>query len=194
YYLIAYHPAVETFDQKTGRPLFHRVSIRVKRPGLTVHTRRGFLGHPDAPVRNVARTPQQDLIHAMVSPFATGKIHVQLTALFSNTQKDGSYVNALLHIDANDLQFNNDLPDNMHQATIDVLSATFDEKGNVQEPVEKIYKVNLTDPMYQRALKSGFLYTFQHVVKKPGGYQMRVALRDSNSLQIGAASQYVEVP
>ena len=193
YYLIAYRPAASTFDRKTGAPLFRHVSVTVKRAGLKVHSRTGFLGTPDQPVRSVSYTPQQQLIHAMVSPFSTGAIHVRMTALFSNTQKAGSFITALLYLDAHELQFE-DAPDDVRKAVIDLISATFDDKGQMEEPKGETHTITLTGPEYQRALKTGFLYRFQHAVKKPGGYQMRIALRDATSLKIGSASQYVEVP
>jgi VWFA-related protein len=193
YYLIGYHPAAATFDQKTGRPLFHKVTVHVKRAGLTVRSRTGFLGHPDAGHRTRSLTPQAELMHAMSSPFAAGGVHVRLTALFSNDAKNGSYIDALLHIDANDLKFE-DAPDDRHKAQIDLLSATINENGQLEEPVEKVYTFTLNGDQYKAALRSGLLYRLFHAVKKPGGYQMRVALRDSGTLRIGTASQYIEVP
>jgi hypothetical protein len=165
----------------------------VKRPGLTVLSRTGFLAQPDAPQRVRELTPQAELIHAMTSPFSSGAIHVRLTALFSNGPKQGSFVNELLHIDAKDLKFE-DEPDNRHKAQVDILSATFDEKDKVQDPIERVYTFTLNDAQYQQALTGGLVYRLQHTVKKPGVYQMRIALRDSNSLQIGTASQSIEVP
>lgn len=193
YYLIGYHPAASTFDQKTGQAFFHRVRLTVKRPGLKVLSRAGFLAHPDAPQRVRELTPQAELIHAMSSPFSPGAIHVRLTAMFSSSAKQGSFVNELLYIDAKDLKFE-DEPDNRHKAQVDILSATFDEKGKVQDPIEKVYTFTLNDAQYQQALKAGVIYRLAPAVKKPGVYQMRIALRDSNSLQIGTANQSVEVP
>ena len=68
-------------------------------------------------------TPQAELIHAMTSPFSPGAIHVRLTAMFSSSVKQGSFVNGLLYIDAKDLKFE-DEPDNRHKAQVDILSAT----------------------------------------------------------------------
>jgi VWFA-related protein len=192
YYLIGYHPAASTFDPKTGRALFHHVTVRVKRAGLQVRTRTGFLGNPED-LGPVARTPQAELIHAMTSPFASGAIHVQLTALFTSSATEGSAINALLHIDAKDLKFD-DAPDDKHKAQVEILSATFTEDGQVQDQEDKGYSFALNGDQYQVALRSGLLYAIHHTVKKPGGYQMRVALRDTGSLEIGSASQFIEVP
>ena len=47
YYLVGYRPDESTFDPKTGRRRFHQFSLKVKRPGLTVRTRKGFYGVPE---------------------------------------------------------------------------------------------------------------------------------------------------
>jgi VWFA-related protein len=193
YYLIGYHPAASTFDPKTGRFRFHNISVRVKRPGFQVRTRTGFIGNPDAPRPARELTPQAELLHALMSPFGSGNLHIRMTALFAHSAKSGSSINALLYIDAKDLQFE-DAPDGMHKAVIEVLSATFTENDKVEDPSAKTYTITLKEDRYQQALRSGFTYGLHHPVKKPGGYQMRIAVRDSASLQIGSASQFVEVP
>ncbi|HEX8501285.1 MAG TPA: VWA domain-containing protein [Pyrinomonadaceae bacterium] len=48
YYLLGYRPEVEPAGAAGERPRFHRLQIRVKRPGLTVRARKGFFDAPDA--------------------------------------------------------------------------------------------------------------------------------------------------
>ena len=43
-------------------------------------------------------------------------------------------------------------------------------------------------------MEEGFVYSFLFPVKKAGAFQMRVAVRDSVSSNLGSASQFVEVP
>ena len=50
------------------------------------------------------------------------------------------------------------------------------------------------ETQYQQALNNGFTYSTIHPVKKPGAYQMRVALRDGTSEEVGSASQFIEAP
>src|SRR5580698_9232540 len=44
YYLIGYHPDAATFENSDGQPRFHRTEVRVKKAGLHVRSREGFLG------------------------------------------------------------------------------------------------------------------------------------------------------
>ncbi|HEY6548201.1 MAG TPA: VWA domain-containing protein [Vicinamibacteria bacterium] len=55
YYLIGYEPAPETFASE--RPRFHRLEVKVKRPGLKVRSRRGFFGLSDAALAALAPPP-----------------------------------------------------------------------------------------------------------------------------------------
>jgi VWFA-related protein len=43
YYLIGYTPDEATPESADGRPVFHKLEVKVKRPGLTVRSRRSFV-------------------------------------------------------------------------------------------------------------------------------------------------------
>ena len=193
YYLIGYHPEASTFDAKTGQPKYHRIQVKVKRPGLHVRSRNGFLGTSDREVMPVAHTPQQQILHALTSPFNSGTIPVRLTGLFSYSPKVGSYLNSMLYIDARALKFE-DEPDDWHKAVINIVAVTFGDNGQAVDDTGRTYTLRIHGQSYKQALETGFVYTMHHVVKKPGAYQLRVALRDDGSGQLGAASQFVEIP
>jgi hypothetical protein len=38
------------------------------------------------------------------------------------------------------------------------------------------------------------VYRLNHLVRKPGAYQLRTAVRDANSERVGSASQFIQVP
>jgi VWFA-related protein len=195
YYLIGYRPDESTFDQKTGRRKFHKLDLRVTRPGkFIIRMRKGFYGITDDEARpQVASTPQQQIIRALISPFGAAGVHVRLTSLFGNAAGLGSFVRSLLHIDAGDLTFT-DQPDGFHKAEFDVLAVTFGDNGTVIDQVSKTYTLRVREKAYQRVLKEGFVYFVTVPVKKPGAYQLRAALRDHGSERVGSASQFVEVP
>ena len=54
--------------------------------------------------------------------------------------------------------------------------------------------ITVKNENYQSILNDGFVYNFVFPIKKPGAYQMRVALRDAASAKVGSASQFIEVP
>jgi len=193
YYLIGYHPDASTFDTKTGRPRFHSVRVRVKRPGLRVRSRSGFFGTSDRGVEPVARTRQAQIARALTSPFGSGAVHVRLTTLFSNAAKLGSFINAMLFIDARDLKFT-DEPEGWHKAVIDLVTMIFGDNGQAVDSSDRTYTLRIKGDSYQNTLRRGLVYSVRQPIKKPGAYQMRVVLRDATSEEVGSASQFIEVP
>ncbi len=193
YYLIGYRPNQSTFDLRTGRRVFHRLSLKVTRPGkFTVRMRNGFFGVTDEETRP-PETPAQRMIGALVSPFGASGVHLQLTSLFGNDAKAGSVMRSLLHIDARDLTFTEEA-DGWHKSTFDILAVTFGDNGVPIDQVSKTHTVRTRGDTYKRVMRDGFVYGVIVPVKKPGAYQLRIALRDGESERIGSASQFVDVP
>jgi VWFA-related protein len=193
YYLIGYHPAAATFDQKTGRPQFHNLQVRVKRPGLRVRSRKGFFGTSDRRIAPVAHTRQAEIAHALFSPFSTGDLHLRLTTIYTQTAAKLAVSNALLHFDPRELKFT-DEPDDWHKAVIDTVAITFGADGQQVDATDKTWTIRMKGKTYQDALAEGIVYSLHVPVKKPGPYQMRVVLRDATTEEVGSATQFIDVP
>lgn len=191
YYLIGYQPDDETFDPKIRR--FNKLVVKVTRPGLRVRYRSGFFGVSDERMARPQMTANQRLLSALTSPFAVNEISLRLNALFGNDARQGSYIRSLVHIGARDLKFT-DEPDGSRKAVFDVLAIGFGDNGVPVDQVAKTYTITLQKPVYERYMKSGFVYEITFPIKKPGAYQLRVALRDHGNNKIGSANQFVEVP
>lgn len=194
YYLIGYRPDESTFDKKTGLRTFHKLSLKITRPGkFNVRMRNGFFGFSDDEIKAVALSPRQRILNALTSPFGSAGVHMRLTTLFANDAKVGSYMRSLLHINADDLTFT-DLPGGGHKAEFDVVAVTFGDNGNVVDEVSRTYTIKRSGEEYQRLRRDGFVYFLTVPIKKAGAYQLRAALRDHASEHVGSASQFIEVP
>jgi len=193
YYLIGYRPDNATFDARTGRRTFHHLTLKVARPGkFNVRMRNGFFGVSDED-RPVQRTLAHQMFDALAAPFAASGVHLQLTSLFGNDAKAGSFMRSVLHIDGHDLTFT-DEADHLHKCVFDVLAMTFGDNGVPVDQNGKTYTLKLPEEWYKRTLRDGLVYYVTVPVKKPGAYQLRMSLRDTNTERIGSASQFVEVP
>ena len=195
YYLIGYQPDSETFDAKARR--FNKFTVKVRREGLQVRYRSGFFSVTDESIAAAGttgknQTPLQQITSALTSPFTVNSISVRLNTLFGN-EAGGSYVRSLLHVDAQDLKFT-DEADGSKKASFDLLAMSFGDNGQVVDRIGKSYTFNVKGAAYERVLKEGFVYYFSFPVKKPGAYQLRVAIRDSQTSKVGSASQFIEVP
>ncbi|HEV2800898.1 MAG TPA: VWA domain-containing protein [Pyrinomonadaceae bacterium] len=188
YYLLGYRPESATFDRR-----YHRISVKVKRPGLRVRTRTGFYGIRDEETRPVRRTREQQLYAALTSPFASPDVRLRLMAYFGNTEQDGSFMRSMLHLDARDVQFRQE-PDGKYKAVLDVVAVTFGDNGRVIESLDRIHTLTLPEESYRRVLRDGITYNLNVPVKKPGAYQLRMAVRDTVTERTGSASQFIEVP
>ena len=191
YYLLGYQPSIFTFEENQ-KSSFHSIKVRVKRPGLTVRTRTGFFGRPD----NGSSAPQSrmtQLSNALVSPFTSDNLRVRLTGLYSPSEKGTSAIDAMLHFDARDLTFAEQV-DGSRTAEGEVMAVTFDADGQQVDSVVRSWKIVVPPTAYQEVLNSGLVYTAILPVKKPGGYQLRVVVRDAGSQRMGSAMQFLEVP
>ena len=195
YYLIGYRPDQSTFDSKTGRPTYHHLSLKVLRSGeFNVRMRNGFYGAvSEDRSTSAAGDARGQILNALISPFGSAGVPIRLTSLFANDARAGSFMRSLLHVDANALTFT-DEPDDWHQARFDVVAVTFGEDGKIVDEVSRVDQLRVRGEAYQRVLKAGFVYMVTVPIKKPGAYQLRVALRDQGSERVGSSSQFVEVP
>ena len=192
YYLLGYAPDSETFDPKTRR--YNRLQIKVSRRDTNVRYRSGFFGIADDQIKKpVNQTPAQQIYTALTSPFAVNDIAVRLNTLFGTDKINGSFVRSLLHVNARDLKFT-DEADGGKKATFDILAMSFGENGVPIDQIGKTYTMSVKKDGYQDLIDKGFVYNFTLLVKKPGAYQYRVAIRDGASGKVGSANQFIEVP
>ncbi|MEO8574628.1 MAG: VWA domain-containing protein, partial [Pyrinomonadaceae bacterium] len=189
YYLLAYVPNAEDFDPEKRK--FNKLEIRVKRPELKVSYRSGFFsGGADSD----ASTPKdKTLASALFSPFTRNEIALNMSALYADDKTDGPYVRSFLHIDARNLKFHDD-GSGWKIATFDILAAAFAGDGQTAASKESKYTIKARGATYEAMLSEGFVYVLPVPLKKPGLYQFRVAVQDTEAKTIGSAYQIVEIP
>jgi VWFA-related protein len=197
YYLIGYQPAASTFGGSNSQRVFHKLVVRVKRKGLRVRSRAGFLNRADqrrdpSRVTLASKTSLGQIAIAFQSPFSSNSIHLRLTGLFVEVPKRGPWIKGLLHVDAGDLKFTEDA--GVHHASLEVVSRL--DGGGLVKPEYRSDTVaaRLSPATYQAAIKNGINFTIFRPIQKPGPYQFKVVVRDNNSQEIGSASQFLEVP
>ena len=193
YYLIGYRPDDSSFAPEKGYRQFHKIQVKVKVRGLQVRSRTGYLGIPDEESRPVYRTSHEQLLARLVSPFTSGDLTLRLTCLLTELPKVGAAVRSLLYIDPHNFTYTL-APDGSHNTKFDMVVLAFGEQGNIVGSADGTFTARLTPEEYARAMRSGFLYTMDVELEKPGGYQVRAAVRDTASEKVGSASQFIEVP
>ncbi|HKG15108.1 MAG TPA: hypothetical protein VKB12_17425, partial [Pyrinomonadaceae bacterium] len=84
--------------------------------------------------------------------------------------------------------------DGWHKAVLDIIALTFGEQGNVIDQVSRTENVRVRGGAFDTVLRGGLIFQMQVPVKKPGAYQLRIAVRDASTQKLGSASQFIEVP
>ncbi|MET0626456.1 MAG: VWA domain-containing protein [Pyrinomonadaceae bacterium] len=193
YYLIGFRPAAEVFERADGRTRFNKFKVRVTRPGTSVRTRAGFYGYAEGEARPAPRTRAEQMMAALSSPLNSGGMGLRLTSLFNSPVEGAVVVDSLLHVEGGQLQLA-DEADGWKRAVFDVVALTFGENGQVVDEINRTETVRVRGGALEALLRDGLVYVMKVPLKRPGAYQLRVAVRDAASERVGSASQFIEVP
>ncbi len=184
YYIVAYTPT-EAFDNK-----YHKLEIKVSRPGAKVYSREGYFATPDAPAGPM--TKEQAIFKAVMSPLAKRDVELAARLQYRFLPDTGAELDYHLLVNANNLSFTQDA-DGKYKATFDVVGFVANSVGKSAGGFSQTVTANLSPDQYHHALTTGLSYS-AHAQLPPGSYQLRVAVRDNSSGRLGSISQYLEVP
>jgi len=168
YYLIGYVPDDGTFAKPGKTVRYHKISVEVKRRGLTVRTHKAFLGFSDDDKRT-APSVGGDLLLAALSPFDADGIPVSLS---TRPSAENGKLGIVGQVRA----------DGIGEQGADVLGLVLDATGTIVSSGTSSIE---SGPQQIEAA----LY-----VPKPGTYQVRFAIRDRRSTAVGSDTTLVTVP
>src|ERR1043166_1864847 len=183
YYLLAYRPT-EQFNGK-----FHKLEIKVARPGARVYSRNGFVATADKPEPPLNK--EQATIKAAMSPLARRDVDLNGTLQYRYLPTNEADIDMNLQVAANGLTFTQGA-DGKYQTTFDVVGFLFNEQGKTQGGFSETVKTSLSAAEYARAQASGIGY-IGHITLPPGSYQLRAIVRDTETGRLGSMSKYIEV-
>lgn len=189
YYLLAYEPDDDTFKSKK----FNKIEVKVKRDGLKVVSRTGFLGFVTETAKPKRRSENSELYEAIASPLPVPGLDVELTAYFGNSQETGNFVRSFFHLDGSELTFVDDAG-GTKKAVFDVVAVTMNEKNEVVDEFTRTHTLKLPAAAMPFISQNGLVYSADVPIRKPGTYNFRVAVRDGTSKVLGSAGQMVTIP
>ncbi len=187
YYLLGFDPDDETFDRK-----FHKLNVKVKRPGLTVRARAGFFGVAEEELKK-PETRGEQLLTGLLDPLGRRELPIRMTPYYFNSTKTGPIIRSLFHIDCSKLTFQEGTKGEK-LLKLDLAAFAFDETGAAADVTAHRINLSFDEEQYRRVLTDGLSYHRDFKLKKPGSYQFRAILRDDASGQTGAASQFIQAP
>jgi VWFA-related protein len=184
-YLLAFVPSNLKNDGK-----FHTLSVKLTtKEKYTVQARRGFF----APKRG--ETPEQlarqDIEDALFSQEEQQSLPIQLHLQYYKSDAANAKLSVLTHVDLTKVGFEKSQGRNWDNLTI--VAALFDRNGNFITGEEKTLELRLKDATLQRLDQTGVTVKTNFDVK-PGGYLVRLVVRDSKAAQLSARNGVVEIP
>jgi VWFA-related protein len=183
YYVLAYYPPNKKADGK-----FHRIDVKVNRPGLTVRARRGYSTPRNRPTRNTRSGGMPpEMFEAINSPLpVSGGLAMRVfTAPFKGPQPNASVLVGVemggrgLSLAAN--------------SKVDISLMAVDNKAKVHGARNDALSLNLRPETKARIEQTG-LRVLNRLNLPPGRYQLRVAARDSVNTALGSVIYDLEVP
>jgi VWFA-related protein len=169
---------------------FHTLNVKLlTKEKYTVQARRGFF----APKRG--QTPEelakQDIEDALFSQEEQEGLPVQLHLQYYKVDEMNTKLSVLAHVDLTKVHF--EKSDGRNWDDLTVVAGLFDRNGNFITGEQKTLEMRLKDTTLERLGQTGVTLKTNFDVK-PGGYMVRLVVRDSKAAQLSARNGVVEIP
>ena len=182
YYSLGYY---STQDKTDGK--FRRLDVRVKRPGLRVHTISGYL----APKERVAEAPRRPgVADVLSSPLAISGLPMRVVAAPYRGDGEDASLAAAVEIDGSGLEF--DRKDDAFTAQLEVGYVVSAATGALP-PVSYRVDLALKPDSYEKARKTGVRILLDPPGLRPGIYQLRLGIAQVGR-RSGSVLYDLEVP
>jgi VWFA-related protein len=191
YYLLGYNS-----DASRAPGRFRKIEVRVKRPGLRVRARRGYVPidprRAKAPERPVASGASNALKAAMASPLPVGDLPLRLFAApFKGSGRNGSVLVAL-EIDGTRLGLEE--RNGVFNGKLEVSIAAVDYQGRVRDSTLQGFDLRLDAGLREAITNEGGIRVLSRLDLPPARYQLRVGAHDAVAGRTGTLSYDLEIP
>jgi VWFA-related protein len=184
-YLLAFVPSDLKNDGK-----FHTIAVKMlTKEKYTVQARRGFF----APKHG--KTPEelakQDIEDAVFSQEEQHGLPVQLNLQYFKVDDANAKLSVLTHVDITQVRF--DRNDGRNSDDLTIVAALFDRNGNFIRADQNTLEMHLKDATLEKLHSSGVTVKSSFDVK-PGGYMVRLVVRDAKASQLASRNGVVDIP
>jgi VWFA-related protein len=186
YYVMAYYPANP--DKKPGR--FHKIEVRVNRPGVAVRARRGYAtpkpAKPAASPVNASKT-SPEVRDAIESPLPLSGLTMHVFAApFKGTVPNASVLLGI-ELRGRDLKLD---PNNK----VELSFVAIDAQGKVRGGNTDSVTWNVLRPETRARVEQTGFRLLNRLELPPGRYQMKFAAHDTAGGALGSVIYELEVP
>jgi len=184
-YLLAFSPEAMKFNGQ-----FHSIKVTLAKKGsYTIQARRGFFApkHGQSP----EELAKQDIEEAVFSQEEQQGVPVELQLQYYKSDAMNAKLSVLTHVNISQLRFEKAGGRNLDQLA--VVAALFDRNGNFIAGNQKNVDLRLKDATLERLTQTGMTVKIGFDVK-PGGYLVRLVVRDSKAANLAAKNGVIEIP
>lgn len=195
YYVMGYY---STNDRRDGR--FRKIEVRLPdKPGYVIRSRKGYVaprGRAPETKTTAKDGPTPELRDAMESPLPLAQLPLAVTASVfkgpatKGSAPKGSVVIATL-VNGSTLPFAE--AGGMFKNDLEILGLATDDKGKTFSTDRNTVNLNMKPDTAKRVVATGFR-VINTLDLAPGRYNLRVAVRESNTRKAGSVMLDVEVP
>jgi hypothetical protein len=192
YYLLGYYSDATEWS----RNRFMEIDVRVKRPGIKVRARKGFLP-PDTRATERAREEELNsgaspaLSAALGKPVPVGDLPLRVFAASLRGSDNNGSVLVVLEIDGPSLRFEE--RDGRFVEAVEVAIVAADARARVQGGDNQTFSLNLEPATHERVKRTGVRLISQ-LELPPGRYQIRVGVHETTGGASGTVPYDLEVP
>ena len=188
YYEASYAPHIGVYDGK-----FHKISVRVDRPDVVVHTRSGYFAVPQVKGGQQLFAYEMPLLNALSAPSVPGDVDFRVAAERFNDR--GPKVEYMVTLEAplKGLTFTPQ-PDQKSSAVDAALLAVLkNSNGEIVEKFSKDFAVQVALDKVNAYKEGNLVQTFRTELL-PGAYTLEAAVMDRNDNKTGVKKTTVTVP
>jgi VWFA-related protein len=187
YYVLGYYPPS---DKRDGR--FHKIEVKLKRPGLKVVARKGYAapkGKPESTAVDASAGTSAVLKDLLNSPLQASGLTLSVAAAVFEGAKEN--VALTVEVVGHNLKFKEEK--GLFTNTIEVSMLPLEARGKAQQGQRTEMKLNLK-PQTAQIVAATAMRLSPRMTLPPGRYQLRVAAREALGGLTGSVFYDLEVP
>jgi VWFA-related protein len=190
YYVLGY-----TSDAAAAPGKFRKIEVKIKRPGLKVRARRGYV---PADLKSAKRAAEVKpgtspaLAAALTNPVPVGDVPFRVWAAPFKGQGKNASMAIAVEIDGPTLKYRRQGDRYLEDLELSIVAA--DHQGKIRGSDRQTMNLKLKPETHQMLMAGGGVRMLSRIEVPPARYQLRVGVHESNGGSIGSVPLDLEVP